>query len=80
LAFSGVIKRGYHLGDLALVRPGRCYARIQIRALTGPEAKALARHLAAGDADKLARAAHTFAADDDKRRSLAEVYQALRPG
>lgn len=69
-----------NVGDLddALVRPGRCFARIHVRALTGPEAKALAHNLAAGDADKLARASHAFAAEDGKRRSLAEVYQALR--
>ena len=69
-----------NVGDLddALLRPGRCFARIHIRALTGSEAKALAHNLAAGDADKLARAAHAFAVEDGKRRSLAEVYQALR--
>jgi len=69
-----------NVGDLddALVRPGRCYARIHVRALTGPEAKALVHNLAAGDADKLARASHAFAVEDGKRRSLAEVYQALR--
>jgi len=71
-----------NVGDLddALVRPGRCFARIHVRALTGPEAKALVHDLAAGDADKLTRASHAFAAGDGKRRSLAEVYQALRTG
>jgi len=69
-----------NVGDLddALVRPGRCFARIHVRALTGPEARALAHNLAAGDADRLARASHAFAAEEGKRRSLAEVYQALR--
>ena len=69
-----------NVGDLddALVRPGRCFARINVRALTGAEAKALAQDLAAGDAEKLSRASLAFADEQGKRRSLAEVYQALR--
>lgn len=69
-----------NVGDLddALVRPGRCFARLHIRNLTGAEAQALALEMAAGDAEKLSRAALTFAAEGDRRRSLADIYQVLR--
>jgi hypothetical protein len=69
-----------NVGDLddALIRPGRCFARIQVRALTGAEARALAEEIAAGDAAKLRRAAQAFAGEEGRRRSVAEVYQALR--
>lgn len=64
-----------NVGDLdeALIRPGRCFARVHVRNLTGAEAQALAAELAAGDAEKLSRAAAL-----DGKRSLAEVYQAVR--
>jgi hypothetical protein len=67
-----------NVGDLddALIRPGRCFAHIHVRKLTGAEAQALADEMAAGDAAKLARAAPTLGSGE--RRSLAEVYQALR--
>jgi SpoVK/Ycf46/Vps4 family AAA+-type ATPase len=66
-----------NIGDLdeALIRPGRCFARVHVRALTGAEARALAQEIAAGDPEKATRAASAFA--DDGRRSLAEVYRAL---
>ncbi|MEO8008509.1 MAG: AAA family ATPase, partial [Betaproteobacteria bacterium] len=72
-----------NVGDLddALVRPGRCFARLHIRNLTSAEAQALAVEMAAGDAQKLSRATLTFltfAAEGDRRRSLAEIYQMLR--
>ena len=69
-----------NVGDLddALVRPGRCFARIHVRTLTSAEAQALAEEIAAGDAERLARASLAFAAEEGKRRSLAEVYQVLR--
>jgi SpoVK/Ycf46/Vps4 family AAA+-type ATPase len=68
-----------NVGDLdeALIRPGRCFARIHVRNLTVAEAKALAEEIAAGDAEKQARAALAFAAGD-RKRSLAEIYQVLR--
>ncbi|HEY6863974.1 MAG TPA: ATP-binding protein, partial [Burkholderiales bacterium] len=68
-----------NVGDLddALIRPGRCFARVHVRTLTGAEAKALAEEIAAGDAEKLARAARVFGASEG-RRSLAEVYSVLR--
>jgi hypothetical protein len=67
-----------NLGDLdeALIRPGRCFARVNVRALTHAEAQALADELAAGDPEKLTRAALAFAGET-KKRSLAEVYRAL---
>lgn len=69
-----------NVGDLddALIRPGRCFARIHVRTLTGAEARALAEEIAAGDAEKLTRASLSFAAEEDRKRSLAEIYQALR--
>jgi hypothetical protein len=68
-----------NVGDLddALIRPGRCYARVHVRALTGVEAQALAAELAGADAQKSARAQVAFAGDGE-RRSLAEVYKALQ--
>ncbi|HEX6266163.1 MAG TPA: AAA family ATPase, partial [Burkholderiales bacterium] len=69
-----------NVGDLdeALIRPGRCFARIYVRNLTVEEAKALAEEIAAGDAEKQTRAALAFAAGADRKRSLAEIYQVLR--
>ena len=68
-----------NVGDLdeALIRPGRCFARIHVRALTPMEAQALAEELAGGDAEKLARASIALAAGDSRKRSLAEVYRAM---
>jgi hypothetical protein len=62
--------------DAALIRPGRCFARVNVRALTQPQAHALAEEIAAGDAEKLTRATLAFAGET-KKRSLAEVYRAL---
>jgi len=69
-----------NVGDLddALIRPGRCFARIHVRTLTGAEARALADEIAAGDAEKLARAVVTLAAESGRKHSLAEIYRALR--
>jgi hypothetical protein len=69
-----------NVGDLdeALIRPGRCFARIHVRSLTNAEAQALAAEIAAGDAEKLARASLALAAGQGGKRSLAEVYSALR--
>ena len=67
-----------NVGDLddALIRPGRCFARLHVRALTAAEAQMLAKEIAAGDVEKLTRATTAFAGAE--KRSLAEVYQALR--
>ena len=68
-----------NVGDLdeALIRPGRCHARLNIRALTGVEAKSLAEKLAAGDVEKERRVESAFAVQK-RGHSLAEVYAALR--
>ena len=67
-----------NVGDLdeALVRPGRCFARLFVRKLTGAEARSLATDLAAGDAELSRRAAAAFV--EEKAVSLAEVYQAMQ--
>lgn len=59
-----------NVGDLdeALIRPGRCFARVQVRNLTAAEARALAAEIGAPG----------FAAEDGRRHSLAEVYRSLR--
>ncbi|HEX6689923.1 MAG TPA: ATP-binding protein [Burkholderiales bacterium] len=69
-----------NVGDLdeALIRPGRCFARVYVRNLSVAEAKSLAEEIAAGDAEKQTRAALAFAADGERKRSLAEIYQVLR--
>ena len=68
-----------NVGDLddALVRPGRCFARLHVRTLSAEEAWALAQEMAGGDAEKLTRASLAFAAEAGKRRSLAEIDQVL---
>jgi len=67
-----------NVGDLdeALVRPGRCFARLNVRKLTGEEALALAVEMAAGDAEMSRRASAAFV--QEKAVSLAEVYQAMQ--
>ena len=69
-----------NVGDLdeALIRPGRCFARVNVRTLTTAEAQGLAEKIAAGDAEKLTRASASFATEEGRRRSLAEIYQVLR--
>jgi hypothetical protein len=64
--------------DEALVRPGRCFARLFVRKLTAAEAKALAMEIAAGDAEKAGRVSQAFNEEAARGRSLAEVYQALQ--
>jgi hypothetical protein len=68
-----------NVGDLdeALIRPGRCFARIHVRNLTGAEAQALAEEIASGDEKKLSQVS-ALAAEQGRKRSLAEVYRALR--
>ena len=59
-----------NVGDLddALIRPGRCFARIHVRNLSAAEARVLAAQMGAP----------AFAAAEDRRHSLAEIYRALR--
>lgn len=68
-----------NVGDLdeALIRPGRCFARLHVRALTGAEAQALAKEVAAGDMEKVRRVS-ALVAQKPRGPSLAEVYQAMR--
>jgi hypothetical protein len=77
LIFSTNLPNVGHLDD-ALVRPGRCFARLQLRALTGDEARALVEEIAGDDGDWLQHALLALGADEGRRRSVAEVYQALR--
>jgi hypothetical protein len=58
------------------VRPGRCFARLFVRKLTGSEARSLASEIAAGDVELSGRAAAAFV--EEKAVSLAEVYQAMQ--
>lgn len=69
-----------NVGDLdeALVRPGRCFARLFVRKLTAVEAQALAMEMAAGDAEKIRRVSGAFGGEAARGRSLAEVYQVLQ--
>jgi ATP-dependent 26S proteasome regulatory subunit len=59
-----------NVGDLddALIRPGRCFARIHVRNLSAAEARALAEEMGSSG----------FVADEGRRHSLAEIYRALR--
>lgn len=59
-----------NVGDLdeALIRPGRCFARIHVRNLTAAEARALAEEMGSSG----------FVAEEGRRHSLAEIYRALR--
>lgn len=68
-----------NVGDLdeALIRPGRCYARLDVRALTVEEAKSLAAQLAGGDAEK-ARRVQSALGGGKRGHSLAEVFAACR--
>ena len=60
-----------NVGDLddALIRAGRCYARVHVRNLTPEEAQALAAEI---DPDKI------LASGQAHKRSLAEIYRELR--
>jgi anthranilate phosphoribosyltransferase len=68
-----------NVGDLdeALIRPGRCFARVYVRNLNAAEAQALAAEIVDEDAHKLARASAALALEN-RKRSVAEVYAALR--
>jgi hypothetical protein len=69
-----------NIGDLhdALVRPGRCFARIYLRELEPAEGERLVARLCAGDAARAARAAAVLAGSGASRYSLAQIYQAVR--
>ncbi len=67
-----------NVGDLdeALIRPGRCFACLNVRSLTAGEASALAMKVAAGDPEKL-RKAQSFGEPGQRSYSVASVYKAL---
>ena len=69
-----------YAGDLdeALIRPGRCVARVHVRALTADEALKLAHKVAAGDPAKLERASQAFEGQAGRSHSLASVYQLVQ--
>jgi hypothetical protein len=69
-----------NIGDLddALIRPGRCFARIHVRNLSIAESQALVAEMAAGDVEKVSRTNQALASGDGRHRSLAEIYQAIR--
>ena len=68
-----------NVGDLddALVRPGRCYARVHIRELTKPEALALVAELVTDQAQR-ANVSTNLLSSNRKSVSLAEVYSAVK--
>lgn len=68
-----------NVGDLddALIRPGRCFARVRTRTLAGAEREALLMRLCRADAALHARAMSQLAAGAAASSSLAEVYQAF---
>jgi hypothetical protein len=69
-----------NVGDLdeALIRPGRCYARLNVRALKPEEAQAVVRHMAGGCEHTLARGMEALAAKGARSHSLAEVYRCMK--
>jgi hypothetical protein len=71
-----------NVGDLddALVRPGRCFARVYVRELTLAEATALIKVITGGDAELAEAATRAMAADGQKTHSLARVYRACGAG
>jgi hypothetical protein len=68
-----------NVGDLddAMIRPGRCFARVVVRELALEEAVALVNQLTT-DAPRRAAAVAILAAAARKSHSLAQVYAALR--
>ena len=69
-----------NVGDLdeALIRPGRCFGRLNVRALTAEEAAKVAVKAAAGDPVKLEKVAKAFAEPGQRSYSLAKVFEMLR--
>ena len=69
-----------NVGDLdeALIRPGRCFGRLNVRALTADEASRVAVKAAAGDPVKLEKAKVAFADAGQRSYSLAKVFEMLK--
>jgi SpoVK/Ycf46/Vps4 family AAA+-type ATPase len=68
-----------NVGDLddALVRPGRCFARLMVRELSRDEAVALLHTLCAGDQSRIQTAEKALGAASKRFYSLAEIYRAI---
>jgi SpoVK/Ycf46/Vps4 family AAA+-type ATPase len=62
--------------DEALLRPGRCFATIQMRPLSGPETDAVLRRLLPANPDAVDRAHETLFAAGRSSNSLAAIYRA----
>ncbi len=68
-----------NVGDLddALMRPGRCFARVNMRELVRAEALALIEKLGGGVAERTAKATAALTASSSKSLSLAEIYKLI---
>ena len=69
-----------NVGDLdeALIRPGRCFGRLNVRALMPEEAARVAQRVAAGDPAKLEKASKAFADPKQRSYSLAKVFEMVK--
>ncbi len=66
-----------NVGDLddALIRPGRCFARLMVRELSKIESIKLLERLCNGDVKMLARAEKSLSISDRGTFSVAEIYR-----
>jgi hypothetical protein len=66
-----------NVGDLddALIRPGRCFARLHVRELTHAEADVVVATLCAGDDARAARSRERLAQLGRKSAALADIYR-----
>ena len=71
-----------NIGDIdeALIRPGRCFARVSVRNLQMAEAHRLAEVICAGRSDVVGQAQESLSQLGKAAVSLAEVYRAVREG
>ncbi|MBI3147483.1 MAG: AAA family ATPase [Betaproteobacteria bacterium] len=69
-----------NLGDLddALIRPGRCFARVHVRELSLAEAERVIAAIAPDDADRQAALQEAVQALEQRSVSLATIYKLLR--
>jgi len=65
--------------DEALLRPGRCFATIQMRPLARTETDAVLSRLLPGNPDAAVRARETLFSTGGKSSSLAAIYRAASP-
>lgn len=68
-----------NVGDLddAIVRPGRCFARLYLKELEIDEARRLVGKLCGEDAARAATAIAALETDGKRRHSLADIYKAV---